>query len=103
MGGEGLTTNLLVLQGEIIEISDLRYTPAGIPLLSFIVRHVSEQMEAGMRRKVECDVATVAMSDLALQLQNIKQGAMIKVKGFLTRRSLKSTQLVLHINALEII
>ncbi|NOT67623.1 MAG: primosomal replication protein N [Methylophilaceae bacterium] len=98
-----MATNLLVLQGEVEQIAALRYTPAGIPLLSFSVRHTSEQIEANMQRKVECDVSVIAMSDLALRSQDIKPGVNIRVTGFLARRSLKSTQLVLHINALEII
>jgi len=95
--------NKLELTGIALQIQALRYTPAGIPLLSFVVQHVSEQIEAGMQRKVECEVTAIAMGDLAVKSQGIKEGALIKVSGFLARRSLKSTQLVLHINTLEII
>ncbi len=95
--------NKLELTGIALQIQALRYTPAGIPLLSFVVQHVSEQIEAGMQRKVECEVTAIAMGDLAVKSQGIKEGALIKASGFLARRSLKSTQLVLHINTLEII
>jgi primosomal replication protein N len=44
-----LATNLLVIEGEVVQIETLRYTPAGIPLLSFVLRHLSEQVEAGMQ------------------------------------------------------
>jgi primosomal replication protein N len=98
-----LATNLLVLQGEVVQLAELRYTPAGIPLLSFSVRHASEQIEAGMRRKVECEITAIAMGELALRNQAIEPGTSVKVAGFLARRSLKSTQLVLHINQLDII
>ena len=92
--------NKLVLQAEVVQIEPLRYTPAGIPLLSVVLRHVSEQVEAGMKRKVECEVNAVALGDLALQgLLNI--GAHIQATGFLAKRSLKSTQLVMHINHIE--
>ena len=84
-------------------MAELRYTPAGIPLLSFVVHHLSEQVEAGMKRKVECEVPVVAMSHLAERAKGIKVGTSVKVSGFLVRRSLKSTQLVLHINELEMI
>ena len=86
-----------------VQIEALRYTPAGLPLLSFVVRHSSEQIEAGMQRKAECEVNAVAMGDLAIKAQGIKEGAQIKASGFLAKRSLKSTQLVMHINVLEII
>lgn len=98
-----MSFNRLELTGEVVQIAELRYTPAGIPLLSFAVRHLSEQIEAGMKRKVECEVPVVAMSGLAEKSQGIKEGTSVKVSGFLAKRSLKSTQLVLHINQLEII
>jgi len=95
--------NKLVLSGEVVQVEPLRYTPAGLPLLSFAVRHASEQMEAGIKRKVECEMAVVAIGDIARQAQNIQLSSQVKLAGFIAKRSLKSTQLVLHLNALEII
>lgn len=91
--------NKLELQAEVVHIEPLRYTPAGIPLLSVVLRHVSEQVEAGMKRKVECEVNAVALGDLALK--GMKVGSNILAIGFLAKRSLKSTQLVMHINHIE--
>lgn len=91
--------NKLVLKAEVVQIEPLRYTPAGIPLLSVVLRHVSEQMEAGMKRKVECEINAVILGDLALK--GLKPGAQITAQGFLARRSLKSTQLVMHINDMK--
>jgi primosomal replication protein N len=91
--------NKLVLQAEVVHIEPLRYTPAGIPLLSVVLHHVSEQIEAGMKRKVECEVSAVLLGDLALK--GLKKGEHIVVHGFLAKRSLKSTQLVMHINHTE--
>ena len=85
----------------VIGLEPIRYTPAGIPLLSFVLQHASEQVEAGLKRKVECEVNAVALGDIAKQ--NIQLGANIKAKGFLAKRSTKSTQLVLHIEKLEVI
>ena len=78
----------------------IRYTPAGTPLLSFVLQHASEQIEAGIERKVECEVNAVAIGELANI--NIQVGDNIKAKGFLAKRSAKSTQLVLHIVKLEV-
>ena len=91
--------NKLVLQAEVVQIEPLRYTPAGIPLLSVVLRHVSEQVEAGMKRKVECEVNAIALGDLTLT--GLKLGSHILATGFLAKRSLKSTQLVMHINHIE--
>lgn len=81
----------------------IRYTPAGIPLLSFVLQHTSEQIEAGLKRKVECEVNAVALGNIAgdIAKSSIQIGDNIKAKGFLAKRSAKSTQLVFHIDKLE--
>jgi primosomal replication protein N len=89
-----------VLSGVVIGLQPIRYTPAGIPLLSFVLQHASEQIEAGLKRKVECEVNAVAIGELAKT--NIQLGSNIKAKGFLAKRSAKSTQLVFHIEQLQI-
>ena len=95
--------NSVSLAGEVTEVAALRYTPAGIPLQSFTVKHVSQRSEAGMQRQVECEVPAVAMAKVAEQARNLKCGSHVRVEGFLAKRSLNSRQLVLHINILEII
>ncbi len=97
-----LATNLLVITGEIVKLDDLRYTPAGIPLLSFVVLHVSMQTEADMQRKIELEMPVFAVGALALEAQKLEVSDVVKLTGFLTKRSLKSTQLVMHINKIEI-
>ena len=93
--------NNLTLQAEVVQIEPLRYTPAGLPLLSVVLRHVSVQVEAGMKRKVECVVNAVAIGDLALT--KLALGTQIRAIGFLAKRSLKSTQLVMHINQIAVL
>jgi len=91
--------NKLVLGGVVASVEPLRYTPAGIPLLSFVIQHVSDQIEGGMKRKVECEVSAVALGDVALKV--LKTDDQIIVTGFLAKRSLKSAQLVMHINEIS--
>ena len=93
--------NKLALIAEVIQIEDLRYTPAGIPLLSFLVRHASEQIEAGMKRKVECDVSVVALGAITETAKHLKIGEQMTLTGFLAKRSAKSTQLVMHLQHIE--
>lgn len=87
----------------MIGLEAIRYTPAGIPLLSFVLQHTSEQTEAGLKRKVECEVNAVALGNIAgdIAKSSIQIGDNIKAKGFLAKRSAKSTQLVFHIEKLE--
>ena len=95
--------NKLVLSGEVVQLEPLRFTPAGLPLLSFVVRHVSQQIEAEIKRQVECEMTVVAIGGIASKAKAIQAGSQVKLAGFIAKRSLKSTQLVLHLNALEII
>ena len=96
-----MATNLLVIQGELLKVEELRFTPAGIPILNLIIGHLSEQVEAGMKRRVECEVNAMVMGELAKTCQNLKAGTAVKAAGFLAKRGFKSTQLVMHINQLE--
>jgi len=98
-----VNSNRLVLAGEVTEVSELRYTPAGIPLLAFTLKHASQQSEAGMKRQVECEIPAVAMAKLAEHARGLKLGNKVRVAGFLAKKSLNSRQLILHIDELEII
>ncbi len=91
--------NSLTLSGVVVGLEAIRYTPAGIPLLSFVLQHASEQTEADLKRKVECEVNAVVIGDIAKS--SIQIGDSIRAKGFLAKRSAKSTQLVFHIDKLE--
>lgn len=95
--------NRLKLAGTVTEIAELRYTQVGIPLQAFTIKHVSQQSEAGLKRRVECDVPAVAMAQLAEQARHLRLGSEVRVAGFLANKNRNSRQLVLHLNALEII
>ena len=93
--------NKLVLSGTVTAIDALRYTPAGLPLLCFVIQHASENIEAGLKRKVECEVQAILLGELANT--HIPLNSAIKAAGFLAKRSAKSTQLVMHIQKIELI
>ncbi len=91
--------NTLVISATVQSLESLRYTPAGLPLLRLQLQHDSEQSEAGLNRKVQCQLPAVIIGEKAnLPLQS---GDQLKVKGFLAQRSAKSTQVVLHIQELQ--
>ncbi|PIQ14255.1 MAG: primosomal replication protein N [Hydrogenophilales bacterium CG_4_9_14_3_um_filter_59_35] len=95
--------NQVVLTGRIAEMNALRYTPAGLPLMAFRISHVSEQIEAGFKRKAECEIAAIMMGDPAKTVAGWKVGDSIKAAGFLAKKSQHSQQLVLHLNRIELI
>ena len=89
------------MAGSLIELGSLRYTPAGIPALNFRVAHVSTQQEAGAARKVECEMACVALGPMAQLLAGAKPGDGVKLGGFLAAKSLKSRTPILHVDTIE--
>ena len=98
-----MSCNRLEFCGEVTKVSELRYTPAGIPILEFSLHHSSQQNEGGMARKVECEITAVVIGVLAERTKELFVGSAVKAVGFLARRSLNSRQLILHINQLETI
>ena len=91
----------MVLSGTAHDVLDLRFTPAGIPVVEFSLRHASEQMEAGSTRRVELDMPAIAFGPLAQRLVQDAPRAQITARGFLAKRSLRSTHVVLHANQIE--
>ena len=91
-----MEANEVALSGEITSIEPLRYTPAGIALLSFKLQHRSLQTEAGLKRQVECELNGVAMAEVAVSMARLKPGQAVKVSGFLNRKNRMSAQMILH-------
>lgn len=94
-------TNDVVLSGCLVEISSLRYTPAGLPVLNFRVRHESRQTEAGMPRDVKLEAQAVALGAPANLLTGSKLGTQVRLAGFLAAKGLRRTQPVLHVTEIE--
>jgi primosomal replication protein N len=97
-----LGSNHCLIDGELLELDDLRYTPAGIPRIGLKIRHTSTQQEAGLSRQLQCDVPAVALGEVAQQLGRLKVGQSVSVEGFLAQRSLRIAQLVLHIDNIKL-
>jgi primosomal replication protein N len=90
-------SNSLALSGALVAIEPLRHTPAGVPLLNFKLAHKSQQLEAGLKRQVECEMNGVAIGDEAVEMSRLQAGQAISVSGFLNRKNRMSTQLILHV------
>lgn len=103
MPPEDKPSNLTQLSGRLLERGALRRTPAGIPVLEFLLLHASIQVEADSERKVECEMACVAVGQPAHVLAATKPGDGIRVGGFLAARSLKRRSPILHVNTVEFV
>ena len=96
-----METNQLTLAGVIAELDALRYTPAGVPFVGLRLRHESQQIEAGTARRVNVEMAAVAIGEIAQNISALPGGSCISVEGFLARKSPQSNQIVLHICSLK--
>jgi len=98
-----LSSNRTELAGQLQERGSLRYTPAGVPVIEFRIAHASEQIEAANPRRVECELACVAVGPPALLLKETSPGMGLVVGGFLAARSLKQKTPVLHVTTIEFV
>ncbi len=92
--------NQVDLTAGIAELSPLRYTPAGIPAINFILEHESEVLEAGVNRQVKLTIRAVAFGTLAEQAVKLPLGRSFRFTGFLINAR-TSKGVVFHIQALH--
>ena len=97
-----MSENTVSLNGTLAAIDPLRHTPAGLPVVDFILAHASSQTEAGNQRQVEFDMPGKATGDLATRIAQLRQGCQVTVQGFLNRKHRMSRQLVLHVTNMEL-
>jgi primosomal replication protein N len=89
--------NAVALRGELKDIEPLRHTPAGIPLLNFRLAHKSQQVEAGYKRQVDCELNGIAIGEVAMVMSRMQAGSTVDVEGFLNRKNRMSAQIILHV------
>ncbi len=75
--------NQLVLTACIVEVSTLRYTPAGLPALNFTLDHESQVQEAGSTRQVKVSIKALAVGALAESIGKQVIGSIWRFTGFL--------------------
>jgi primosomal replication protein N len=61
----------------------MRYTPAGVPALNFLLEHESQVLEIGVPRTVKVVVKAVAFGAVAERLAKQALGSVWKFNGFL--------------------
>ena len=88
--------NRLEVQGQILELSPLRYTPAGVAVLEFLLSHESEVTEAGQVRRLAFSLVVVALGDLAQMAGTTSLGRTVRVQGFLAPVRKDSPKFRLH-------
>lgn len=97
-----MVNNRMILRAGIASKEQLRFTPAGIPVLSFTVDHNSSQTEAGQPRNVTLSLDCVAVGEKAKSLDHVATGRELELSGFLSNRSNKSRWVVFHVTEFEL-
>ena len=88
------------MTARVVEVSKLRYTPAGIPATNLVLEHESEVVEAGVTRQVKLIVRAVAFGALAEVLAKSELGKLLLFTGFLINAR-TSKSIVFHIQLIE--
>lgn len=89
--------NWLQLIASLAERDVLRYTPAGVPIVTGKLLHASKQVEAGVERLVEFEIAAIAAGEISGLFNHAELGATFVFTGFLARKNRNSKGLVFHI------
>ena len=90
-------TNRVRLRAKLVARGDLRYTPAGVPVLQAGLSHSGEVAEAGIERRLAFELEAMAMGEVAQRLDRQALGTELDLRGFLAPRSRHSRGLRLHI------
>jgi primosomal replication protein N len=75
--------NQLVLTACLVEVSPLRYTPAGLPALNFSLESDTEIQEMETKRQVKVSLNALAIGHLAESIGKQALGSVWKFTGYL--------------------
>lgn len=89
--------NKLQIVASIVEREILRFTPAGIPIVSARLLHASQQTEAQVERTTEFEIAAIAAGEISGRFDRAQLGQTFQFTGFLARKNRNSKSLVFHI------
>ncbi|MDF7676096.1 primosomal replication protein N [Neisseriaceae bacterium ESL0693] len=88
--------NQLHLSARIKSLDELRYTPAGLPVLTLWLMHESWQEELGERYLAKFEIQAKALGEMAKNWR-YQPGSVVEISGFLAQRSIYHFRPILHI------
>jgi primosomal replication protein N len=92
--------NLVQLHARVVEISSVRYSPAGLPLIDVLVEHESTLEEAGNPRQIHLRLKSLAMGAEAEKICRLELQSQWEFTGFLAS-SKNSKSVVFHIQSFQ--
>ena len=67
----------------MVQVQNLRYTPAGVPVVNLVLEHESTQTELDTPRLVKLQLKAVAFGSLAETLSRQGLESVLRFQGFL--------------------
>jgi len=101
-----VTSNCVVLVGNIASNVRVSTSPAGIHHCQFSIEHRSIQVEDGFNRQAFINMQVVATGDWSQRLASeLTEGMQIRVSGFINQHETRNgnPMLVLHAQQIEMI
>ena len=98
---EPLGDNRVALGGRVLGPPRRRQSPAGIPILQFVLEHASEQDEAGAARPVTLRIAVRASGPCAAAAAGLGAGEAVRVLGYLARSRRGERPLLINARRIE--
>ena len=86
--------NETTISGEVVKTYPIKKTLNGLEIVTFVLEHISNQLEAGLYRTVKCRVFCIIVNVTEFQLKQLDSG-FISVTGFLSQNS--KAQIVLNV------
>jgi primosomal replication protein N len=93
--------NQFQLVASISEREALRFTPAGIPIVTAKLMHDSMEVEAGIARQVQFEITALGAGEIAGRFNAAELGREFKFVGFIARKGRNSKGLVFHVRDFE--
>ena len=85
--------NNFSLDGEVVYLEKIRFTPAGLSVLR------SRQKEASLSKIVNLEIESVVIGELTQEILTV--GDRYLFHGFIEKKSLKSNQNIFHITQIK--
>lgn len=93
--------NEFSINAQLVSREAIRYTLAGVAVCECGFHHFGVTEEADSQRKNNFKFEAVALGSVGEALGKEELGVQLKIKGFITTSSVRSSKLVLHITEYE--
>lgn len=95
--------NSLQLVADLISRDQLRFTPAGIPIVDCVLQYFGKKYEVGSERQIQFVLNALAAGQCGEMLGKVDLGVSAWFTGFLVQKRRNSQRLVFHITDFQIL